>query len=411
MFRWIMTKVFREYWNPYVAIGLAGIFSALFFGITGTVWAVTGEFTRLGGHLLQLFHVDVSQWAYFQMIKMQGTPLDRTDGWIVIGMLVGAMITVLLSNSFKIRVPRQKRRLIQGFIGGIIAGFGARLALGCNLAAFFTGVPQFSFHAWIFMVATAVGTYLGVKVVNTSWWRGKPNLQRVRMSAMNDQTKEKSPRYQTYLGILIAMIYLVILVSYIVKGKSLLAIAGLFGACFGIFIERGQICFTSAFRDLWLTGRAVMTKALAVGMMLSVVLTFIFIQSGAHALIKVAAPSTLIGGLLFGLGIVMAGGCETGMMYRAMEGQVHFWMVGLGNIVGATLLAYAWDHLGIYTALVKGWPAINLITEWGAPQALIGTLALLIVWYLFSSWWEKHYRFGKGLQVKGEKFVPQKLGQ
>jgi hypothetical protein len=46
-------KIFKEYWNPYIAISLAGLISALYFGITGTVWAVTGEFTRLGGHILQ----------------------------------------------------------------------------------------------------------------------------------------------------------------------------------------------------------------------------------------------------------------------------------------------------------------------------------------------------------------------
>jgi hypothetical protein len=45
----------------------------------------------------------------------------------------------------------------------MIAGFGARLAMGCNLAAFFTGIPQFSLHAWFFAVATAIGSYFGAK--------------------------------------------------------------------------------------------------------------------------------------------------------------------------------------------------------------------------------------------------------
>jgi len=35
--------------------------------------------------------------------------------------------------------------------------FGARLAMGCNLAAFFTGIPMFSLHAWAFMLATVGG--------------------------------------------------------------------------------------------------------------------------------------------------------------------------------------------------------------------------------------------------------------
>lgn len=392
-------KIFKNYWNPYIAISIAGLISALYFGITGTVWAVTGEFTRLGGHILQWFGVDVSGWAYFQLIGMQGTPVSRTDGWIVIGMLAGALMMVLFSNSFKVRVPRQKRRLVQGFIGGIIAGFGARLALGCNLAAFFTGVPQFSFHAWIFMVMTAIGTYFGVKVVNTKWWLGKPKLSKGSVKPVV-KANVKRDNIQPILGLLVACVYVGIVIYFFAVGKNLLGVAAIAGALFGILIERGQICFTAAFRDLWVSGRALMSKAIAVGMMISVVITFIYIQHGSVQLIKMAAPSTVIGGLLFGFGIVLAGGCETGMMYRAMEGQLLFWIVGAGNIVGATILAYGWDHLGIFNALTKNWPKVNLIEQWGPTGALLGTLAMLLVWFLLSSWWEKRFRYGTGIKLE-----------
>ena len=392
-------KIFKEYWNPYVAISIAGLASALYFGITGTVWAVTGEFTRLGGHILQWFGVDVSQWAYFQLVGIEGTPISRTDGWIVIGMLVGALITILVSNSFKIRVPKQKRRLLQGFIGGIIAGFGARLALGCNLAAFFTGVPQFSFHSWIFMLTTAIGTFFGVKVVNTKWWRGKPLLTKGSMNPVVTQPFQKRT-IQPLIGLIFALLYLGLVLYFFTTGKTMLAVACIAGALFGILIERGQICFTSAFRDLWISGRAVMSKAIAVGMLISVIITFIYIQNGSVALIKMAAPSTAIGGLLFGFGIVLAGGCETGMMYRAMEGQLLYWVVGAGNIVGATALAYGWDHLGIYHALVEKGAKVNLIEQWGPMGALFGTIAMLAVWFLLSNWWEKRFRYGKGIKTQ-----------
>lgn len=407
LFGRIYSLLIDNYWNPYIAVGLAGLLSAFYFGITGTVWAVTGEFTRFGGHILQAVGVDISDWAYYQMIGMDGSSFDRTDGWIVFGMLIGALITVLLGNNFKIRVPQQRRRLVQGFIGGIIAGFGARLALGCNLAAFFTGVPQFSFHSWIFMFTTAIGAYFGVKIVNTPWWRGKANLKRFSKAVAQPASPQQQRKIQPYWGALLALVFAGILVYYVIDGRPLIAAAALFGAGFGILIERGQVCFTSAFRDLWVSGRATLTKAIAAGMIISTVVTFILIQSGMEAIIKVAAPSTFIGGLLFGIGIVLAGGCETGMMYRVMEGQVLFWSVFAGNIVGATFLAFSWDHLGLYDVLVEGWTAVNLIEAWGPANALLATLVLLGSWFLFGNWWEKHYRFGRGLKVTREHFVPQ----
>ncbi|WP_333780040.1 YeeE/YedE thiosulfate transporter family protein, partial [Enterococcus faecalis] len=62
--------------------------------------------------------------------------------------------SALWGNNVKLRMPRSRVRIMQAIIGGIIAGFGARLAMGCNLAAFFTGIPQFSLHAWFFAIAT-----------------------------------------------------------------------------------------------------------------------------------------------------------------------------------------------------------------------------------------------------------------
>lgn len=380
----------QRYWNPYVVLLIAGILSALYFGLTSTVWAVTGEFTRLGGDLLKLFGVDISGWQYFDMVHLKGTTWSRPDGWIVWGMFIGALIMVLLSNSFKIRLPQQKRRYVQGLVGGIIAGFGARLALGCNLAAFFTGVPQFSLHSWIFIVATGVGTFFGAKLTKMRWWKGRPSLTR---GAAKPSTIKKRV-IQPYVGGTIAVLYIGLVTYFFATGQKLLGLGALFGLAFGILIERGQICFTSAFRDLFLVGRSVMAKAIIVGMAVSSVLTVIVISVyDLTPITQIAALSTFVGGVLFGLGIVMASGCETGMMYRLMEGQVLFLPVFAGNIIGATFLAYAWDHLGVYDVLVKSGARINLLDSIGPIGAIAVTLVMLGILYALTKYREKRYHY------------------
>ncbi|GKV67429.1 MULTISPECIES: selenium metabolism membrane protein YedE/FdhT [unclassified Sporosarcina] len=384
----IVQSLFTRYWNPYVVLLIAGILSALYFGLTSTVWAVTGEFTRLGGDILLLFGVDISGWQYFDMVHLKGTTWNRPDGWIVWGMFIGALIMVLFSNSFKIRLPKQKRRYVQGLVGGIIAGFGARLALGCNLAAFFTGVPQFSFHSWIFIVATGIGTYFGAKLTKTRWWKGKPSITR----GAGKPSAVKKHVIQPYVGGAIAIVYTGLIIYFFASGQKLLGLGALFGLFFGILIERGQICFTSAFRDLFLVGRSVMAKAIIVGMAVSSICTIIVISIyDLTPITQIAAMSTFVGGVLFGVGIVMASGCETGMMYRLMEGQVLFLPVFIGNIAGATFLAYAWDHLGVYNVLVKGGAKINLLDSIGPVGAITATLAMLGVLYALTVYREKRY--------------------
>jgi hypothetical protein len=131
-----------KFWSPVPAVIAAGILSTYYFGITGTFWAVTGEFTRWGGQLLQLVGVHSEEWGYYKLIHLEGTPLTRIDGMMIIGMFGGCFAAALWANNVKLRFPQPDPHSA-GRRRGIIAGFGARLAMGCNLAAFFTGIPQF----------------------------------------------------------------------------------------------------------------------------------------------------------------------------------------------------------------------------------------------------------------------------
>lgn len=392
--QWSQLKqtLFIRYWQPTLPVIAAGILAALFFGLTGALWAVTGEFTRWGGHLLQLVGIEAETWPYFQIIGLKGTPLDRIGGMIIIGMFLGALIAALWASNVKLRMPQHKRRIAQALIGGIIAGIGARLAMGCNLAAMFAGIPQFSLHAWLFTIATAVGSYLGVKCCLLPMFRVPIKLKKLnRQPAKSTPKSANKSQFGTGM-LLLAALLLTAIGIYLQLPK--LAIALLFGALFGLLIERAQICFTSAFRDLWLMGRTHMANALILGMAVSAIGVLIFVELGAVQKLQWAGPNTLIGGLLFGFGIVLAGGCETGWMYRAMEGQVHFWWVGLGNIMGATLLAYCWP---VVAPLATQWPKVNLLDQFGHIGGLIVTLTLLASTLLLINLW--HKRFFKRIPV------------
>ena len=346
-----------RFWSPVPAVIAAGILSAFYFGITGTFWAVTGEFTRWGGHILQWLGVDVSHWGYFQVIGLQGSLLTRIDGVMILGMFVGCFSAALWANNVKLRLPQHRIRVFQAIMGGIIAGFGARLAMGCNLAAFFTGIPQFSLHAWFFAIATAIGSLAGAKVSLLPIFRIPVQLQKVSAAQPLNQHATRAQRHFR-IGMLLFITFVLWAVSRALDEPKL-GYAALFGLAFGLIIERAQVCFTSAFRDLWITGRTQMAKAIIAGMAVGTIGVYSYVQLGMDPKIFWAGPNAVIGGLLFGFGIVLAGGCETGWIYRAVEGQVHFWLVGLGNIIGSTLLALVWDDLA--PILVVNFDKINLL--------------------------------------------------
>ncbi len=384
--RTLRNRVFVEYWSYGAATLAIAVLYIFEFGFTGKPWGVTTEFTRWGGQLMQLFGIDAGDWLYFKQIGLEGMPWDRGTGWMNIGMFVGALIGALLSTNFRIRMPRRRIRLVQGFVGGAIAGFGARLAMGCNLGSFFSAIPQFSFHGWIFMAGLFLGTYLGTKIVLLPVFLGKPERRRSKPVDLAEGTPGKS--IQPLLGLVLLALSGAGVAYYAVAGRWTLGIWLLFGLAFGFAIERGRICFTSAFRELWITRQADLSRALALSMMVATIGIAIFTYAGRTPEAQFASPGALLGGILFGIGIVVAGGCETGWMYRSAEGYVQLWMAGLGTIFGATLLAWSWGSLGLYHTLVEGWPKILLFRAIGWPAAILATLALLAGWYLFVTWWE-----------------------
>ncbi len=387
-----MWKNFKEnyligYWNPLYSILFLALLSAYFFGITGTNWAITGEFTRWGGGILELFGANVRDWAYFNVIGFRGNWWERVGGVTLVAMFVGALIATLFASRFKLTMPVSKGRMIQAFIGGIISGFGARLGMGCNLASFFTGIPQFSLHAWLFTLMSILGIYLGIKIIQMPFLQSKAKL--IKGAYPKKSQKHRDTFIWGVLLLLLSLGTIIWLMQSDQLGvkKSTLGIASLFGLLFGFVIAKGQICFTSAFRDLFLLGRGVVAKAIVLGMLISTFGVFAFIVLGVHPKITWVGFNILIGGFLFGLGITLAGGCECGWLYRSMRGQIQYMIVGVGNLVGAVLVAYTWDSYA--KTLATSFPKINLLQVFGNYGGLLFNYALLMALLLLIFFIEK----------------------
>ncbi|MCK7606060.1 YeeE/YedE family protein [Geobacillus stearothermophilus] len=59
---------------------------------------------------------------------------------------------------------RPTRMTIGALIGGLMMGYGARLAFGCNIGAYFGGIASFSAHGWAWFVFAFLGSLIGVKL-------------------------------------------------------------------------------------------------------------------------------------------------------------------------------------------------------------------------------------------------------
>ncbi|MDV2490918.1 MULTISPECIES: selenium metabolism membrane protein YedE/FdhT [Campylobacter] len=393
-------KYIVNFWDVGKAMIALAILSAVYFGIFGGVWAVTGEMTRWGGEFLELFGMDLSSYSYYKMQNLNGTPLTRFEGIMLIGMFLGASIAAFMANKVKFRLPVSGIRVFQAIVGGLLSGFGARLAFGCNLANFFTGLPYFSLHTWLFAVFMVIGIYCAVQVGKFKIFRPKVVLERCGVNGKGiEHDKNRANRHFAY-GVtilvfsIIWLVYLFINVpSFDLKVKaSISPLALIFGIAFGFIISKGQICFTSCFRDLFLFGRDTAAKGAFFGMIIATLIVFVLMLNGYNSKIISFSPAVAIGAFLFGFGIVFAGGCECGWTYRATEGQMHFMIVGISNFVGTAILALNYDR---FPDWFKDGPKINLLDAFGSLGGLALNLSLFVVALLLVVFYKKRF-FAKG---------------
>ncbi len=87
-----------------------------------------------------------------------------TSTLMVVMLCVGAFMASFLSGDFKIRIPKQRRRLAVGFFGGILVGIGVRMALGCNIGLLWTSFAQLGYDGLLFLPAMLAGVYTAVRI-------------------------------------------------------------------------------------------------------------------------------------------------------------------------------------------------------------------------------------------------------
>ncbi len=148
---------------------LLSVFQIITFAVTGNPWGVTGPFANWGAWVFELFGGSVDSWSYFSTKSAQATLkagfLNDPGTIRNLGVIVGALFSTLMASQFKFKKIKSKKQVIAAVLGGFLMGYGARLAYGCNIGAFYSGIASLSLSGWIFGIALFIGAFLGSKLL------------------------------------------------------------------------------------------------------------------------------------------------------------------------------------------------------------------------------------------------------
>jgi len=167
----IYKKLLKEPLTYVAGAVLLAVFQIAHFAALGSGWGVTSAFANWGTWIYKALGGDASGWVYYASEKMQ-KELNTSflaDGASIrnLGIVLGAFAATLFASQFKIKKIKSLRQvvIIAAILGGLLMGYGARLANGCNIGALFTAIASFSLSGWVFGGFLLVGAFLGSKLL------------------------------------------------------------------------------------------------------------------------------------------------------------------------------------------------------------------------------------------------------
>lgn len=210
-----------------------------------------------------------------------------------------------------------------------------------------------------------------------------------------EMEKDVDRKRQFWASAIIGLLLIISVWYYAANPVYIYIVAYLwFGFAYGVCQQWGRFCFASAWRDLIMLKVTRMFVGIMIGLMTLSIISAYLAAKGMHNY----SPSPLglhelAGGILFGFGMVLAGGCATGSLYKTGEGNMTSATVLMAlSFSQAIFVATVFD--GLFTGYISKQPKI-LISEYFEAHGnfwkyfigdalvntiLVGTLFLVLVY-------------------------------
>ena len=169
----VMGRLLRGPW-PLVwgAVALA-LLNALTLALAGHPWSITFALGLWGAKIAATGGIDVAAWEFwtwpFPARALRQSVFADVTSVMNFGIIAGAFLAAALAGRFRPSFSVPIRSLVAAVAGGLLLGYGARLAFGCNIGAFFSGVASGSLHGWLWFAAGLLGNYAGLRL--RPWFR------------------------------------------------------------------------------------------------------------------------------------------------------------------------------------------------------------------------------------------------
>lgn len=151
------------------AAALIAMLAVLNLVIAGQPWGVVYGLGLWGAKLAQAGGMDVAATAFWSLPthaeRLDQSLLTDVTSLTNIGLMAGAFLVMRWRRAPDAQVaPISASSWVVVLVAGVLLGYSARIAFGCNVGAFFSGISTGSVHGWVWFIAAFAGSTLGLKL-------------------------------------------------------------------------------------------------------------------------------------------------------------------------------------------------------------------------------------------------------
>ena len=136
--------------------------------LSGQPWRITWGFALWAAEIASFLGWDSTSSPFWKTANAQAALTNGVfadvssvmNGGIVLGSLLAAGLAGRWVPTFQSSKPI----LAAAILGGLLMGYSAFLAYGCNVSGFFGAIASTSLHGWLWIVAALLGTAIGVRL-------------------------------------------------------------------------------------------------------------------------------------------------------------------------------------------------------------------------------------------------------
>jgi len=168
---WRARKTLNTRWQGrgiFIAAVVLAVFAIANLVVAGQPWGIVYGLGLWGAKVASALGWDLTTNPYWgrapQLAQIAAPLIDDVTSITNLGLVLGSLVVAYWRGQAFPPAAPTAAQWAASILTGFVLGYSARLAFGCNIGAYFSGISSGSLHGWVWFACAFVGSIAGIRL-------------------------------------------------------------------------------------------------------------------------------------------------------------------------------------------------------------------------------------------------------